>query len=298
MMLITIIKNGEPLGTPIESNAESLSDIKFMSMDQSLNDFINKDSVAYDVWLDDSFLDRQKIITGVPYRYILDSETPSFSAYNTNFRRIAFRVTENDGKYYLESNNSRVLKLEVKEIDVRCKIDNLFNDCIHSTKELLLVVVGKKDKDDEGWKKTYGEILHKELDDKALKEKDGKGNYANGILKFWSDNESLEFSNFEHYAKYKRSESTDKKTSTTWFRVEQYCSELKPYRNTKSHDRQETINLGKKNIDKAVSNMKELANIFDGESKMIETVYGSKGDLWEKLDGIQSEIKILFDKLI
>lgn len=300
MMIITILKNNQP----IESNAESLSDIKFLSMDQSLYDLIDKESDMYDVCLADSFLDNQKILAGVSYRNILDSESPSFSAYNTNFRRISFRVTENEGKFYLESNKSRVLKIEVKGKDPRTEIHNNFNDCIHSTKELLLVVVGKKDKDDESWKKTYGEIIHKALDGYAVKDQDGKvlkeGNWANGILKFWDTNESLEFSNFEHYAKYKLNEcknEKDKNKQTTWFRVEQYCSELKPYRNVQSHDRQETINHGKKNIDKAISNMKELANIFDAESKKIETIYGSKGDLWEKLDNIQSEIKNLFDQI-
>lgn len=80
MMIITILKNNQP----IESNAESLSDIKFLSMDQSLYDLIDKESDMYDVCLADSFLDNQKILAGVSYRNILDSESPSFSAYNLN----------------------------------------------------------------------------------------------------------------------------------------------------------------------------------------------------------------------
>ena len=51
------------------------------------------------------------------------------------------------------------------------------------------------------------------------------------------------------------------------------------------------------NIDEAISSMKELAHIFYEESKKIEPIYGSKENLWKKLDKIQTKIKNLFNQI-
>lgn len=267
-MDVTILRNNKKIST----SQNNLAEIQFISLSQYLDDLIGKDSDAYDICLDGSFLDSIKILSGVTYRDILDSETPSFSIYNTNFRRIIFQVEKDHDKYFFKSNGKKVLMIE---LDIKTEIHKRFIDCIHSTRELLERVAGKKDKNDQSWKELYEKILHNQLDKKEEL-------WAKGIVENWNRDKNLEFSNFEYYAKYKRA-LKDKEYN--WWDVEQSCSKLKPYRNVGSHNRDETIKQGKKNLDKALSNMKELARIFNDDP------------LWDKFDKDQKVIKDFFDEI-
>ena len=119
-MEVTIIKKQ----SNISLSQNSLAEIIFLSNSQLLEDIIGKDSESYDVLLDDSFLNSQKILPGVLYCDILDSKEPSFSAFGFNFRRLVFRVEKEDGKYQGNSSNHTGMTKEIKEGISQCGTDD------------------------------------------------------------------------------------------------------------------------------------------------------------------------------